>query len=294
MKDRSPARLVFDVLNHVFLLFLGLLCVLPFVHVISISFSSAIEASANRVLFWPREFQTFPYVWLFRKPEIWSTMRVSLMRVVVGYVVNMVLILLTAYPLSKESSHFKPRTVYVWFFFFTILFSGGMVPTFLIVKYTGLMGNFFALIIPGAVQVWNIVLMLNFFRNVPKELEEAAFLDGAGHVRTLFSIYVPVSLPAIATISLFVILGHWNAWFDGFLYLNDIRSYPFQTYLRTLVASTNMGGITNMMEIEDILKLADKNVKAAQITLGAVPIFIIYPFLQRYFVAGIVIGSVKG
>jgi len=294
MKDRSPARLVFNVANHILLLFLGLICVLPFIHVISISLSSAVEASANRVLFWPREFHVFAYEWLFRKPEIWVTLRNSLLRVVVGYCVNMVLILITAYPLSKDNNNFKQRTAYVWFFFFTMLFSGGLVPSFLIVKYTGLMGNFLALIIPSAVQVWNIVLMLNFFRSVPKELEEAAFLDGAGPIQTLFNIYVPVSLPAIATISLFVVLGHWNAWFDGFLYLNDIRSFPFQTYLRSMVASTNMGGITNMLEIEDILKLSDKTVKAAQITLGAVPIFIIYPFLQRYFVAGIVIGSVKG
>jgi len=294
MRYKSMPRRIFELFNYAFLLALGLLCVLPFIHVIAISLSSAVEASANRVLFWPREFQTFAYEWLFKKKEIWTTLRNSFMRIAIGYCVNMLLILITAYPLSKESGRFKARTFYAWYFFFTMLFVNSIVPVFLIVRYTGLMGSFWALIIPGAVQVWNTILMMNFFRSLPKELEESALMDGAGNVQTLFRIYVPVALPAIATISLFVVLHHWNSWFDGFLYLADISAYPFQTYLRSLVANTNMSGITNMMEIEDILKLSNKTTAAAQITLGAIPIFIIYPFLQRYFVKGIVIGSIKG
>ena len=150
MTDKSITRLIFDLFNHVFLLLLGLICVLPFVHVIAVSFSSAVETTANRVLFWPRDIQLFAYEWLFGKNEIWITLKNSFLRVFLGYFVNMVLILITAYPLSKESVCFKQRTFYVWYFFFTMLFVNGLVPVFLIVKYTGLMGSFFALIIPSS------------------------------------------------------------------------------------------------------------------------------------------------
>ena len=294
MKDKALSRRIFLFANEVFMWTLAAICVLPFIHILAISFSSGIEATSGRVLFWPRDIQTFAYEWMFRKPEVWITLGNSLQRVVLGYVINMFLVVLTAYPLSRESNQFKWRTLYVWYFFITMLFSGGLVPTFLIVKYTKIMGTIWSLIMPTAVGVWKMIRMLNFFRSVPKELEEAALIDGAGHLRVLFKIYIPISMPAIATISLFIILNHWNAWFDGMIYMNDMRSYPFQTYLRTLVANTNMSGISNLMELEDIIKLSDKTVKAAQIIIGSIPIFITYPFLQRYFTKGIVIGSVKG
>lgn len=294
MLKRSLSRSTFLVANYTFLAITGFICFLPFVHVISISFSSAVEAAAGHVFFWPKGFHTFAYSWMFKKDAFWNSLMMSLYRVLLGYTINMLIVLFTAYPLSKEVRQFRWRTVYVWYFFFTAVFSGGMIPLFLMVKYTGAMNTIWALVLPSALPVWNMILMINFFRHIPKEIEEAALIDGAGHARILFAVFIPLSLPAIATISLFTALNHWNSWFDGLIYLNDTRLYPFQTYLRTLVMNTGLAGISSITELKDRLLLADRNIKAAQIAVGTVPILLIYPFLQRYFTKGIVIGSVKG
>jgi len=175
-----------------------------------------------------------------------------------------------------------------------MFFGGGLIPTYILVKNTGLIDSIWALILPGALNVWNMVLMLNFFRSIPKELDEAATIDGAGHWIILWKIYLPVSLPSIATIGLFTIVGHWNAWFDGILYLNSPDKYPLQTYLSTLIMSMNaqMSSIS-IEQIKAMENLSEKTLKTAQIFMGALPIMIVYPFLQKYFVKGIIVGSVK-
>lgn len=293
MKETASRR-VFVIFNYIFLGIAGLVCFLPFLHVLAISLSASTASAAGKVFFWPVGFHTYAYNWLINRPPFWQSLLVSLERVVLGYAVNMLLVLITAYPLSKEVTQFRWRTIYVWYFFFTAVFSGGLIPAFLIVKYTKIMNTIWALVIPGALSVWNMILMLNFFRQVPKALEEAALIDGATQWTVLFRIYLPVSLPAIATISLFTVLGHWNSWFDGLIYLNDTHLYPFQTYLRTMVANTNLQAQGSLKEMQDRILLSDRNLKDAQIFIAMIPILLIYPFLQRYFTTGIVIGSVKG
>ncbi|GBG10528.1 putative ABC transporter permease, partial [Paenibacillus agaridevorans] len=184
------------------------------------------------------------------------------------------------------------RTKYVWYFVITMFFGGGVIPTYIIVKETMLLNTIWALIIPGALNVWSAVLMLNFFRGIPKEMEEAALIDGAGHWSILWKIYLPVSLPSIATIGLFTIVGHWNSWFDGIIYMNSPEKYPLQSYLYTLVKSINFKMIT-AQDISTLQNLSEKTLRTAQIFLGALPIMLVYPFLQKYFVKGITIGSVK-
>ncbi len=211
-----------------------------------------------------------------------------------GTAVNMFLCFVTAYPLSKSVDQFKFRTVYVWFFAITMFFGGGLIPTYIIVKNTGLIDSIWALILPGALNVWNMVLMLNFFRTIPRELDEAATIDGAGHWRILWRIYLPVSLPSIATIGLFTIVGHWNSWFDGILYLNSPEKYPLQTYLSTLIMSINSQMTSVSIEqIKAMENLSEKTLQTAQIFMGALPIMVVYPFLQKYFVKGMTVGSVK-
>jgi putative aldouronate transport system permease protein len=296
MLRAAPSRRLFTILNFVLLIVMTLICVLPFIHVAALSFSSATAAAANRVTLWPVDAQTYAYKWVMSRPEVWRSIGMSFLRIALGCGVNMLLVLITAYPLSKEVRQFPWRTVYAWFFFVTMLVSGGLIPSFLMVKYTGIMNSIWALVLPGAVPIGLLVLMLNFMRQVPKELEEAALIDGAGYMRTLVSIYIPVSVPAIATISLFSIVGHWNAWFDGILYLNNTRKYPFQTYLRTLVEATNLSAM-RMLDLEEqerMRYISDRTLKAAQIIMGTVPILIFYPYLQKYFTKGIVLGSVKG
>jgi putative aldouronate transport system permease protein len=290
----SISRKLFVVFNTLLLTAVTLLGIIPFIHLLSISLSSNTAAMAGEVSLWPVGFSTDAYVYLGEKVEFFRSLWVSIKRVVLGTAVNMLLVFITAFPLSKSNSQFKFRTPYVWFFATTMFFGGGLIPTYIIVKNTGVIDSIWALILPGALNVWNMVLMLNFFRSIPRELDEAATIDGAGHLRVLWQIYLPVSLPSIATIGLFTIVGHWNAWFDGILYLNSPDKYPLQTYLSTLIMSINAQMTSLSIEQLKVMdNLSEKTLRTAQIFMGALPIMLVYPFLQKYFVKGMTVGSVK-
>jgi len=289
----SLGRKVFVVCNFVFLALLSFLCLMPIIHILAISFSSGAAAAAGKVTLWPVEFTTAAYNNVFGKPEYLRAFWVSVQRVVLGTSLSMFLVILTAYPLSKETHQFRLRTWYAWFFVFTILFNGGLIPTYLTVKSLGLIDTLWALILPTAVPVFNVILLLNFYRSLPKELEESSRIDGAGHFTTLWKIYVPLSLPALATTGLFTMVGHWNSWFDGMLYMNHTENYPLQTFLQTVIIQMDFRFI-KAENAELMLKLSDRTSRAAQIFVAAFPILIVYPFLQKLFIKGIVMGSVKG
>ncbi len=288
----SFSRRLFLIVNYTALIVMALVCILPLVHVLALSFSSNAAATSGYVKLWPVEFTLKSYEFVLGRPAFMKSLLVTLERVAIGLPFNLLLTILIAYPLSKEAGRFKFRTAYVWYFVFTMLFSGGLIPTYMTVNKAGLLDSIWALILPGAVPVFNVVLLLNFFRGLPKELEEAAFIDGAGHFRTLWKIYFPLSLPAIATIALFTTVSHWNAWFDGLIYMNSPDHYPLQSYLQTVIAGRDMT-LASSTDLELLSKVSDRTVKAAQIFMGALPILLVYPFLQRYFVKGIVLGSVK-
>lgn len=293
---RNIGDRIFQVCNVLFLTLLILIGIVPFIHLLAVSLSSNAAASSGSVGLLPVNFTLESYLYLFSKSEFIRSFFISVERVILGTIVNMTLIILTAYPLSKEKEVFRARKFYVWFFVITMFFSGGMIPVYLIVKYTGLLNTIWALILPGALNVWNMILLLNFFRNVPKELEEAAIIDGANHRQILWHTYLPVSLPALATILLFVIIGHWNAWFDGILYLSFTDQYPLQSYLSTIVMTSNSKAaqVVSPEQLERMKNISDKSLKSAEIFMGALPIMLVYPFMQKYFIKGIVIGSVKG
>lgn len=294
MHKPTISRRIFVIFNTVLLTAITLLGIIPFIHLLSVSLSSNTAAMAGEVKLWPVGFNFDAYRYLGEKVEFFRSLGVSVERVVLGTAVNMFLCFVTAYPLSKSVDQFKFRTVYVWFFAITMFFGGGMIPTYIIVKNTGLIDSIWALILPGALNVWNMVLMLNFFRTIPRELDEAATIDGEGHWRILWRIYLPVSLPSIATIGLFTIVGHWNSWFDGILYLNSPEKYPLQTYLSTLIMSINSQMTSVSIEqIKAMENLSEKTLQTAQIFMGALPIMVVYPFLQKYFVKGMTVGSVK-
>ncbi|MEK0317230.1 carbohydrate ABC transporter permease [Cohnella sp. 56] len=294
MRKLTLGRGLFVGINTIVLTAVTLLCIVPFIHLLSISLSSNTAAMAGEVKLWPVGFSLDSYQFLSEKVEFFRSLRVSVERVLLGTAVNMFLVFITAYPLSKANDQFKHRTIYVWFFAVTMFFSGGLIPTYIIVKSTGLIDSIWSLILPGALSVWNVILMLNFFRSIPRELEEAAKIDGAGHWKILWRIYLPVSLPSIATIGLFTIVGHWNAWFDGILYLNSPDKYPLQTYLSTLIMSMNsMMTSVSSEQLEMLENLSEKTLRNAQIFMGALPIMVVYPFLQKYFVKGMTVGSVK-
>ncbi|MFC9708938.1 carbohydrate ABC transporter permease [Paenibacillus sp. NPDC056933] len=282
---------IFSIVNYTFLGILSLLCILPIIHILAVSFSSMAPASSNLVSFWPIGFTTDAYVKTFGNSNFINSLLVSVKRTVIATVIGMVIMLITAFPLSKEDISFKGRSLYTWFFVFTILFSGGLIPSYILIQKLGLMNTIWALILPGALSVWNVILMMNFFRGLPKELEEAAYLDGAGHIKTLILVYVPLSLPAIATLSLFTMVYQWNSWFDGMIYMSDIKNYPLASLLQTIIVQQDLSKINvdpSMLE-----NISQRTVRAAQIFIGALPILLVYPFLQRFFVKGIVIGAVK-
>ncbi|BBH23242.1 protein LplC [Paenibacillus baekrokdamisoli] len=292
-RNRSLGRRIFVVCNFTCLALVSFLCLMPIIHILAISFSSGASAAAGKVALWPIDFTTAAYDNVFGKPEYLRAFWVSIQRVVLGTSLSMLLMIITAYPLSKDPRQFRLRTFYAWLFVFTILFSGGLIPSYLTVKSLGMIDTLWALILPTAIPVFNVILLLNFYRNLPKELEEASRMDGAGHFTTLWRIYVPLSLPALATTGLLTMVGHWNSWFDGMLYMNHTENYPLQTFLQTVIIKMDFRFI-KAENAELMLKLSDRTSRAAQIFVAAFPILIVYPFLQRFFIKGIVMGSVKG
>lgn len=292
MHSNTPARRVFNVFNKLFFILYALLCLIPMVHILAMSLSASVAVNAGRVTFWPVDFTLRSYQYVVQKKEFLTAFGVSVLRVVLGVSINMLVTVLAAFPLSKTSREFSAKNFFVWFFLVTMLFSGGMIPTYMIVKYTGLINTIWALILPGAVPVFNVVLLMNFFKAVPRELEESAFIDGAGYFRILFRIYLPVSLPALATLTVFALVSHWNSWFDGMIYMSDAKNYPMQTYLQSILVSANVKLMTKA-QAELLRLISDRTLKAAQIFIATVPILMVYPFLQRYFVAGMTLGSVK-
>lgn len=291
MYHKTNGYKVFNMFNHIFLISLSLLCLLPLLHVLAVSFSGKIAANANLVNFLPVDFTLESYKKTIDNPAFIRAMFYSLYRTILGTAIGMAVIVLSGYALSKRYTDFKSRNVYMWFFVFTMLFSGGLVPGYILITNLHLIDTIWALVLPTALSVYNMILLMNFFRTIPAELEEAALIDGAGLFRILFSIHLPVSMPALATITLFTLVTHWNSWFDGLIYMMDTKNYPLATFLQSVVVQQDFSKIS--INPQDMENLSQRTVKSAQIFIGALPVLIIYPFLQKYFVKGIVLGAVK-
>lgn len=293
VKYHTLSSKIFRILNYAFLLLAACICILPTIHVLAVSFSSNYAAAAGDVGIWPVGFNLNSYNYVLNNPAFARSFMVSIERVILGIPVNMILTILTAYPLSKEVRMFKRRKLYVWFFLITILFSGGLIPWYMVINFTGIIDTVWALVLPGAVPVFNVILLLNFFRGLPNELEESAFIDGAGHNTILWRIYVPLSKPALATIIVFVFVGHWNSWFDGIILMNSNEHYPLQSFLQTVMVDPVLKAL-NERDVQLLKVINDRTVKAAEIFIAIIPIILVYPFLQKYFTKGLVLGSVKG
>ncbi|RED52606.1 carbohydrate ABC transporter permease [Cohnella lupini] len=293
VQQKSLGRSIFVGLNYFLLSIMSALCLIPLINVLAVSFSSSYAISSGMVKLWPVEFTLRSYRHVASKSEFLHSMLIAFERVGLALVISMTLTILLAYPLSREASQFRFRTGYVWFFVFTMLFSGGLIPSYIVIRNLGMLDSIWSLVLPGAVPIFNVILLLNFFRSLPKELLEASLIDGAGQWQTLWRIVVPLSVPAIATLTLFVIVGHWNEWFHGLIYMNSPDHYPLASYLQTVIIRRDLSLLTDPAEISNMTKLNDRGLKSAQIFLGALPVFLIYPFLQRFFISGIVMGSVK-
>ena len=295
MRKLSTSRKIYLAINAVFIAIMSLLCLLPFVHLIAVSFSSKAAVDAGKVSFWPVNFTVKAYEFVTNGSLFMNALWISIKRVLLGVSINMFLIIITAYPLSRPDEKMYGRKIYSWFFFITTLISGGLIPSFILVTKLHLTNTLWALVLPGALPVGNMILMLNFFRSTPAALEEAALIDGANPWQVIFKIVLPISKPAIATIALFCIVSHWNAWFDGMLYIDSLKKLPLQSYLRTILKDPEQQIIEAGGDVRALLSdVSGRNSKAAQLMLGTLPILCVYPFLQKYFTKGLVIGSVKG
>ena len=227
--------------------------------------------------------------------QFWRSFGISVQRVILSLIVNMIIIVLMAYPLSKSKRQFKGRNIYMNLIIFAMLFNGGMIPTYLVVKNLGLLNTIWSLVLPGAVQVFSIILIMNFFIGVPKSLEEAALMDGANPFQVLMKVYIPISLPALATVALFSIVGNWNDFFSGLIYMTKVSNYPLMTYIQSLTINIQelLKAGANSSVLENVAAVSNRNLNAAKIVISTIPLLLIYPMLQKYFITGIVVGSVK-
>ncbi len=293
IKVTTP-RKVFLICNGAFLTLFAIVCLLPFFNLLAISLSSAEAVDAGDVGFLPINFTVDAYKYLVSSKAFFRAFGWSIYRVVSGTLVSLVVIILAAYPLSKSNQQFQGRGFYTVFFIITMFFSGGLVPTFMVITQLGMNDSILALILPTAMNAWNMVLLINFFRQVPPQMEEAAMLEGAGHMRILVSIYLPVSLPALATVTLFTAVQHWNSWFDGVIYMSP-ENMPMQSYIYNMINEINilMQGEQDEHTQELLNALPGKTLRSAQIFIAMLPIMVVYPFAQKFFVKGLVMGSVK-
>jgi putative aldouronate transport system permease protein len=280
---------------HTIVISLGLICLLPLWNILAISFSSSESVTANAVGLVPVNFTIETYKMIMEDAQFWRSFGISVQRVFLSLIINMVLIVLMAYPLSKSKKVFKGRNIYMNLLIFSMLFNGGMIPTYLVVKNLNLLNTIWSLVLPGAVQVFSIILIMNFFIGIPKSLEEAAIIDGANPLQILVRVYIPISLPALATVALFSIVGNWNDFFSGLIYMTKVSNYPLMTYIQSLSINIEellkSGASSN--SLENMMQVSNKNLNAAKIVVSIIPLLVIYPLLQKYFIHGIVVGSVK-
>ena len=288
----SPARKAFLVVNYFFLTLVMCISLFPLVHVFALSLSSNSAAQAGWVTILPVDFTLDSYQYILAKPEFFQSFGVSVVRVVLGTLLSIGLTILCAYAMAQPDERFHARKYYVWVFLVTMVFSGGLIPLFIVVKSVGIYNSIWALILPGAVQTFNIILMLNFFRGLPYALTESALIDGANHFQIMTKIIVPVSKPSLATVGLLTMVNHWNSWFDGMIYISDTAKYPLQTYLRNVIQSVDIASI-DLTSVGAMTNVSQKTVTAAQIFVAIIPILLVYPLLQKYFITGMTLGSVK-
>lgn len=295
MQFRTKGQKIFNVINYILVTLVCLSCILPIVNTLAISFSAPSFVSAGQVYFWPKGFTTQSYEFAMSGGKFLRSFLIAIERCLLGVSINLFCMITTAYPLSKSKDKFPDRNFFMGFYVFTMLFGGGLVPWYILMYNLGLLNSIWALVLPLSVPVSNMAILMNFMRSLPKEMEEAASIDGAGNFRILWSILLPVLTPSLATVGLFSFVYHWNDWLSGALFINNPAKYPLQTYLQTLL--TNMRDLLRQSGSDYytlLQRMNEQTGRASQLFLGLVPILVVYPFVQKYFTTGLVMGSVKG
>lgn len=275
------------------LVLLAILSIYPLWYTLIVSFSDKAYVNSGQVWFWPKGFNLTSYQKLMKDTRFFGSFLVSVERTVIGLSMNLVMMIITSYPLCLPDGRFRLAKYYKWFFLANMLFAGGLVPSYVLMGQYHLFDSIWALILPGAVNLWNVIYLMNFFRNVPYELNEAATVDGATPMQIMMKIYVPLSKASLACLLLFQFVGHWNSWFDGLLYINDTAKQPLQTYIYQITSYINMK-LLSPEQIKEALKLSNRTLSSAKVITAMVPILAIYPLMQKYFISGMTLGGVKG
>lgn len=288
MYENSLGSRIFNFFNYTILLLIALACFIPFVNVIASSFATTQEVVEKTFILFPSTFTLEAYEYIFSTPTIFRSFAVSIGVTGVGTLVSMILTAFMAYSLSRRYLYGRKAINFV--IVFTMLFSGGMIPTYLVVRNMGLIDSYWALILPVAINAFNLIIMRNFFQAIPDSLEESAKVDGYNDILIFFKIILPLSLPSIATISLFYAVSYWNEYMNAILYLNNSEKWPIQVLLRQIVIVSS--GMQADATSVDVVPPA-QTIKMAVIAVATVPMLIVYPFLQKYFVKGAFVGSVK-
>lgn len=283
---------LFDIINWIFMLFLIFVTLYPFIHVTAVSFSSRGEALREGWHFYPKEVDLSAYKRLLVSSIIWRGFYNSVLRTFLGTVIALFLTALTAYPLSKKNM--PCRKLFNGLILFTMLFSGGIIPSYLLIKQLNMVNTIWALVIPGAISAYNVIIMRNFFMSIPESLEESAMIDGASVFRIWVKIVIPLSKPVLATIALWTCVGYWNAYFDALIYITDRSKMVLQVILRRMLLDSQIDMFAPQTIDTNSIPPPDIVVQSSLIVITTVPIVIVYPFLQKYFTKGILIGAVKG
>lgn len=290
MKYKSLSDRLFDSLNYLFLLLLAISMLLPFLYIFSVSFTTFDEFLKSEILLWPKVWVTDAYTYILNSKPFVRAMGMTVYLTGVGTIVNLLFTASMAYALSRR---IYGQRLMMFMVLFTMLFSAGMIPTYLMVKATGLLDSIWALILPAAIGPFSLIVVRQFFLNIPSELNEAAVMDGANEFRIFWQIVLPLSKPVLAAFGLFYAVGHWNTYFGGILYLNDPRQWPIQVILRQIVIQSDANALgTAQMMLDN--PPPPETIQMAAILVATLPILIVYPFLQKHFAKGVMVGSIKG
>jgi len=287
-KKRSVGDVIFDIIIYIVMILTLMICLLPFIYMLAVSLSDSNSIINNKVIFIPKGFNFEAYKKIFTYPDFFKAYGNTVFYTFFGTLISLTLTTLFAYPLSKV--HLRGQSIIMKFVIFTMFFSGGLIPNYLLVSSIGLTGTRLAMLIPFAINQFNLIVLINFFKTIPEEIEDAALIDGLGYFGILYRIVLPLSKAGLATIGLYTAVFFWNDWFNGLIYLKT-NQFPVMLILRNIVNGTAMLG--------DAAGSADKatialSIKSAVIITSTLPIIILYPFLQKYFVKGMTVGSVKG
>ncbi len=287
----SVGEKLFDIANYLFLAIVALAMILPVMYIVAGSFASDLEIGSRSFFLIPKDITFDAYKFVFKDNTLPRSLGVSVFITIGGTLVNLFFTFTMAYALSR--SHMIGRNVFMNLIIFTMVFSGGIIPTYLVVKSLGLLNTYWAVMLPVAINAFNLIVIKSFFQEIPNELIESARIDGCNDIGVLWRIVLPLSKPVIATFALFYAVAHWNDFFNALIYLSDAKKWPMQVLLRQIVLMAT-GSLEMGTYDPTYVKPPDQSIKMAIIVVGTLPILLVYPFIQKYFAKGVLIGAVKG